>query len=647
MNLVNKLFGTAPQPPAQDARLDQRLAAAIGPQLPDPIITPYEAISENYKTNQYKRWLNTGNDANAAQARYDRPFFYVNSTPKFKFERSDKFFGIGSCFARNIERELSAQGMTCLTEGTNIPPEFYADPRDPRAAMNKFNIPSMIDEIERAFDPDLRKDSRYIELSETEYFDPATSGLRLLSMEEHAIVRERIGETTRRIADADCVVVTLGLVEMWLDRESGLFLNTSPHTRAMRQEAKRVKDSGGRIQNRFVHMRPNFAFLRDQMHKLIHTIAKFAPRAKVVISVSPVPLQATMTADDVVASSSLSKSLLRCVAEDARQSFDHVDYFPSYEMVMNSPRDLTWEEDEIHVKGSLVSQVTGSFVDGWVKPEAGRPVRMRAAEAAANAPSHRAAKAPAEAAASLSAPAVQSAPAPAPELLSSYGPLSLISVHIPKTAGTNFIQALALIYGKPAIHTDYGTERDLTAARTPAPEIVADPATFARNHRVIHGHYHYLKYKDLFPGVPVIATLRDPVKRVLSQYRHMALHGDPNNERHQKVMAGELDPVQLSRFRFVGNAQAAYLEGLGIENLAHAIIQEHYARTVQDFCTKVGFDPQHPRIQELVATPINSREDTAWDTKAVPIDPGMADEIRQNCAEDMAIYQRALERFAS
>lgn len=333
----------------------------------DPHITAYEVIAKNYRDNDFKRWLDSGNDTNSAQRRYGNDFFSVNSTPKFRLKRSDKFFAIGSCFARNIERELAAQGVTCLTEGTNIPADFYTGSRDARAAMNKFNIPSMIDEIERTFNADHREPGRYIEVGENEYFDPATSGVKLLALEQHAIVRESIRQTTQRMAEADVVIITLGLVEAWFDRESGLYLNTSPHPRAMQREAKRVKAERDKGRpNRFVHMRPNFAFLRNKMHQLIRSIGTYAPNAKVVISVSPVPLQATMTADDVVMSSSLSKSLLRVVAEDARDSFDFVDYFPSYEMVMNSPRALTWEDDQIHVKAALVAQITQLFTEKWI-----------------------------------------------------------------------------------------------------------------------------------------------------------------------------------------------------------------------------------------------------------------------------------------
>ncbi|MCI2395752.1 sulfotransferase family 2 domain-containing protein [Aliiroseovarius sediminis] len=224
--------------------------------------------------------------------------------------------------------------------------------------------------------------------------------------------------------------------------------------------------------------------------------------------------------------------------------------------------------------------------------------------------------------------------------------LSLISIHVPKTAGTNFTETLRLIYGK-RIHFDYGTERDLTTARTCAPDILANPAKFRTQYDVIHGHFHYPKYADVFADVPVLATLRHPVARVVSQYRHVALHGDRNNERHRKIMDGEMDVVRFSKFRFIGNAQSEFLKDLPVDQLFHAIIQENFAETVQAFCEKVGFDPNHPKIQALVAQPINSRKDKDWNTKAIPLDPTDYPKIEENCADDIALYNQALDRFVT
>jgi len=222
----------------------------------------------------------------------------------------------------------------------------------------------------------------------------------------------------------------------------------------------------------------------------------------------------------------------------------------------------------------------------------------------------------------------------------------LLSIHIPKTAGTNFTHTLEYLFGD-RIHMDYGTERNLIAARTCSPEIKADPAGFAKRYDVIHGHYHFLKYSNVFPTAQTLATLRHPVSRVVSQYRHIALHGDRSVERHRLIMDGEMALTHFARFRFIGNAQSVCLEGLDIDDLDHAIIQEHFPATVARFCSAMDFDHKDERIRKLVSNPINSRENSAWDSKAVPIDPATFPEVEKYCQADMDLYNRAVERFVA
>jgi hypothetical protein len=54
--------------------------------------------------------------------------------------------------------------------------------------------------------------------------------------------------------------------------------------------------------------------------------------------------------------------MLRVCAQEVADRFDFVDYFPSYEIVMNSPRDKTWLEDQMHVSEEAVEFVTNSFI---------------------------------------------------------------------------------------------------------------------------------------------------------------------------------------------------------------------------------------------------------------------------------------------
>src|SRR3546814_4605825 len=68
----------------------------------------------------------------------------------------------------------------------------------------------------------------------------------------------------------------------------------------------------------------------------------------------------TFTDSDVFAANTYSKSVLRVASEALKGNFEFVDYFPSYEMVMSSPRAMTWADDQIHVAPPVVERVIRS-----------------------------------------------------------------------------------------------------------------------------------------------------------------------------------------------------------------------------------------------------------------------------------------------
>ncbi len=222
----------------------------------------------------------------------------------------------------------------------------------------------------------------------------------------------------------------------------------------------------------------------------------------------------------------------------------------------------------------------------------------------------------------------------------------LLSIHIPKTGGTKLKDLITEIYGDQ-LHLDYGTERDLDAARTCAPEIAADLSAFALKKQCIHGHYHYLKYKNLFADEKVIFVLRDPVKRVVSQYRHIALHGDKNVERHRLIMNGEMDIVHFSKFRFVGNAQSAYLEGMDISKENYLpLFSENFRESVVKFLEWVEVDAsKYSKYVEKSDVSVNSRQGISLPPQVIPFDESSFEKIRANCQDDVRLYDTMLEKF--
>jgi hypothetical protein len=171
-----------------------------------------------------------------------------------------------------------------------------------------------------------------------------------------------------------------------------------------------------------------------------------------------------------------------------------------------------------------------------------------------------------------------------------------LSIHIPKTAGTT----LAKIFDDTSLRRvmyDYGTERDLTAVRR-CPDEVREHRDFIQSYfQYLHGHFHYLKYADVFPQSPVIATIRHPVDRVISQYFHIIRDGDPNNKRHKRIMNGEMNVVEFSKIDFIGNAQWYYLEGRPIKDYDFIFIQEQLAKSLELFCMTFN----KPQISEYLS----------------------------------------------
>jgi hypothetical protein len=94
------------------------------------------------------------------------------------------------------------------------------------------------------------------------------------------------------------------------------------------------------------------------------------PTCRFVVTVSPVPLHATFTGQDVVIANAYSKATLRSVAGAFCATHDDVDYFPSYEMVMFSNQAKTWGKDRRHVDSGLTTHIAQTFIDNFIEPDA-------------------------------------------------------------------------------------------------------------------------------------------------------------------------------------------------------------------------------------------------------------------------------------
>lgn len=300
-------------------------------------------------------------------------FVVIDHRPKFQIEPSSPIFTMGSCFARGVENVLISRGLPLLLDGHGAPAEHFESWNEEtgrgggaargtlsRGALNKYSVRSMAHELKRVLLDESYPDEGLIELAPDQWFDPHASGLKLLDKETALANRKRLTTATAQIRQARICFFTLGLTETWLDAQTGLAMNVHPGPAWLARMPERF---------RFVDYGYE-ATLNDMLSILTIVRQHCHPEMRFVVTVSPVPLGATFKDADVIVANSASKSVLRAVAEELYRRFDFVDYFPSYEIVLNSPRALAFEEDQLHIARDMVAAVMATFERSYL--DAGR-----------------------------------------------------------------------------------------------------------------------------------------------------------------------------------------------------------------------------------------------------------------------------------
>lgn len=319
--------------------------------------------------NKFKRWVPfveaEKGDSNTAMARFKSgDFMPVNVTPKFKIAKDSSVFTIGSCFARNVENSLVDAGVDVITTHFDFEPELLLksvgameNKPNPRSLLNKYSTQAIYSELYRVLEKTSPKDCGFLEIEAEKWVDPQLAAiLKPLSFEKLAMLRNKVEVLVQRICEADVVFITLGLSETWFDNVSGLYLNSSPPPKLM--------PSAG---NRFEFINSNYEQCMSAINDAIKLVRKHGNNdVRFVLTVSPVPMSTTWTSGDIITANTYSKSLLRIVAQTLADMYEYIDYFPSYEMVVNSPRTLAWKNDELHVAPAMVEFAVNRFLSEYL-----------------------------------------------------------------------------------------------------------------------------------------------------------------------------------------------------------------------------------------------------------------------------------------
>ncbi|WP_036290615.1 GSCFA domain-containing protein [Methylosinus sp. PW1] len=247
---------------------------------------------------------------------------------KFQIGEEDRIATAGSCFAQHVSRYIEAMpGVRFL--------QTEASPADQPVFSARYgNIYTvaqlrqlLLEATGQLSLPPLvlpRPDGRLVDA-----FRPTTYTEGFASLEDVAAARRAHLEAVRRVfTDCTVFVFTLGLIEGWTTPDGQFVLPIHPGVTTDDPQAAAA-----------LFHRYSYEEVKADLEEFLAGLRKINPGARVILTVSPVPLTATYTDEHVLSATVYSKSVLRAVCGSVESSVENAYYFPSYEIISSHFND--------------------------------------------------------------------------------------------------------------------------------------------------------------------------------------------------------------------------------------------------------------------------------------------------------------------
>lgn len=297
-------------------------------------------------------------------------------SPKFLINKEDKVATAGSCFAQHISRRLQGIGFNYFVteDGTGLSDEERT--RGNYGVFsgrygNLYTTAQLLQLFQEAFEgrqPSLsvlkRPDGRYVDALRQQIDSKGYDSPEAVQAD-----REVHLEAVRRIfLECDVFIFTLGLTESWRVKSDQTVLPIAPGV---------VGGAFNPDDHEYINF--NVTEVEADLEAFIAGLRRVNPTARVLLTVSPVPLIATYENQHVLVSTTYSKSVLRVVADQVMRRHDFVDYFPSYEIITGSyAGGLYYEDDHREVNHIGVAHAMRCFLRNYTSGNT-RPVVVSAA----------------------------------------------------------------------------------------------------------------------------------------------------------------------------------------------------------------------------------------------------------------------------
>lgn len=252
--------------------------------------------------------------------------------PKKPFIKRDQLVtSFGSCFATHVTTFLDDHGFNVSLKDAKVENSYVI--RFGEGLANSFAVRQ---QLEWGF-------------GERDFDDALWFGAHKEVAAPDPEVRAQTADLLNR---TDVFIITLGVSEIWYDKQSG-----EVAWRAIPEQIFNEDRHGFRVST-VEENRDNLKAIRD-------IILRHRPDARIIFTLSPVPLMATFRDVSCVSASSVSKAVLRVAIDEFMRSLpeaqDDTYYYPSYEAIMHFFRE-PFMDDNRHPKQKYVQKVLHHFL---------------------------------------------------------------------------------------------------------------------------------------------------------------------------------------------------------------------------------------------------------------------------------------------
>lgn len=248
----------------------------------------------------------------------------------FQIAPSDRIASAGSCFAQHIARRLAGAGYNYLvTEpgyprmGDRLAAKYNYGTFSARYG-NIYTARQLVQLFDRAYgeftpaEPFWRDGDRWFDP-----FRPMIQPRGFTSKTEANLDRAQHLAAVRKMMETlDVFIFTFGLTEAWICAADGAVLPVCPGCGV-----------GAFDPARYAFENFDVADVTADFTAFAARLRGVNPRARIVLTVSPVPLVATYSGDHVLTATTYSKAVLRVAAGQLARELDACAYFPSFEII--------------------------------------------------------------------------------------------------------------------------------------------------------------------------------------------------------------------------------------------------------------------------------------------------------------------------